>query len=353
MKEAIFYRYDEEIGKVICTACSRFCKLDENKIGFCGVRMAKNKKLYLLNYGIFSSYALDPIEKKPFFHFFPGSSALSFGTTGCNFACMFCCNFDISQRRRVEGKEIPVEKIYEKAKELKEKFNVSSVTFTYNEPTIYFEFIIDASKVLRKDFKITLVSNGYFSLDVIDYIKKFVDAVVVDIKGNGNENFARKFMGVNYYRDIIFDSIREIYKKVHLEITDLVVPKYGDSLEDCKKLCRFLYDLMGEEACIHFLRFFPSYKITEIPETDVKILEEHIKIAKSEGIKFVYIGNVWGHENENTFCPSCGKKVIERFGFSVTNVNLIENRCKFCGYKLPIVGDANISKLSYPMFIEF
>ena len=354
MKEAILYRFDKKINRVVCTACARYCKLSENQIGFCGTRIAKNRKLYLLNYGIFSSFALDPIEKKPLFHFYPGSSALSFGTTGCNFSCKYCCNFDISQRRRVEGIEISIEKIYKKAKELKEKYNVSSITFTYNEPIIYSEFIYDAARVLRKEFNITLVSNGYFSDEAIDFIKDFVDAIDIDIKGNASDEFAKRFIGVNNYREIVFNSIEEIYKKrIHVEITDLVVPKVGENLEDCKTLCKFIYDLMGEKSFIHFLRFFPSYKMIDFPETDLKVLEKHLKIAKNEGINYIYIGNVWGHENENTFCPNCGKKVIERYGFSVTNLNLIGNKCKFCNYELPIVGEAKISRINYPIFISF
>ena len=354
MKEAILYKFDEKINRIVCTACARYCKLAEDQVGFCGIRKVKNGKLYLLNYGIFSSFALDPIEKKPFFHFYPGSTALSFGTTGCNFACKYCCNFDISQRRRVEGIEISIEKIYEKAKELKEVFNVSSITFTYNEPSIYSEFIYDASKKLRKDFKITFVSNGYLSDEAIDFVSNFVDAIDIDIKGNANNEFAKKFIGVNNYKEIIFNAIEELFRKgIHVEITDLVVPRVGENLEDCKKLCKFLYDLMGEKSFIHFLRFFPSYKMMDYPETDLKILEKHIEIAKKEGIKYVYIGNVWGHENENTFCPNCGEIVIERYGFSVVRVNLEKNRCKFCNYELPLVGEAKISRINYPIFIDF
>ncbi|MEM0480915.1 MAG: AmmeMemoRadiSam system radical SAM enzyme [Candidatus Aenigmatarchaeota archaeon] len=350
MREAVLYKIEND--KIICTACARYCKLSENQIGFCGVRIAKDKKLYLMNYGIFASYALDPIEKKPLFHFYPGSTALSFGTTGCNFACKYCCNFDLSQRRKAEGIEISVEKIYEKAKELKEKFNVSSITFTYNEPIIYSEFIYDAAKILKKEFKITLVSNGYFSNEAIDFISKFVDAIDIDIKGNANDEFAKKFILIPNYEPTL-NAIEELYKKgIHVEITDLIVPKVGENLEDCRKLCKFIYDLMGENAFIHFLRFFPSYKMMDYPETSLEVLEKHAEIAKNEGINYVYIGNVWGHELENTYCPNCKKAVIKRYGFAVTEVNLDGSKCKFCGYNLPIVGEAKISKLTFPIFID-
>jgi len=351
MKEAILYRTEE--NRTICTACSRYCKLLPNQFGFCGVRVNREGKLYLANYGLFSAVNLDPIEKKPFFHFYPGSSALSFGTFGCNWACKYCCNYDISQRRKAEGFKFEPEEIIEIAKKYKEEFNVSSICFTYNEPTIYAEFIYDVAKIAKKeDLKIIFITNGYLSDEAIDFFAKFTDAITIDFKGNGIDEFGRKFISIPSYEPV-FHALEEFSKKkIYLEITDLIVPKVGDNLEDCKKLCKKVYDLLGENAIIHFLRFFPNYKMLDFPSTPLETLEKHAKIAKEEGIKYVYIGNVLGHKLENTYCPNCNNIVIRRYGFEVLEVNLDEkNRCKFCSNKIKIEGKASISKLNFPISI--
>jgi len=351
MKEAVLYKIEDE--RVVCTACARYCKLLPNQFGFCGVRVNKEGKLYLANYGLFSAANLDPIEKKPFFHFYPGSSALSFGTFGCNWACKYCCNYDISQRRKIEGFKFKPEEIVEIVKKYKEEFNVSSICFTYNEPTIYAEFIYDVAKVAKKEgFKIIFITNGYLSDEAIEFFSKFTDAITIDFKGNGNDDFGRKFISIPSYEPV-FHALEELSKKkIHLEITDLIVPKVGDSLEDCRKLCKKVYDVLGKNVSIHFLRFFPNYKMLNFPPTPLETLEEHAKIAKEEGIDYVYIGNVPGHKLENTYCPKCGNVVIRRYHFSVLEVNLDENnRCKFCGHKIPIEGNANISKLDFPFVI--
>lgn len=351
MKEAILYRIENE--RVVCTACARYCKLLPNQIGFCGIRINKDGKFYLANYGLLSALNFDPIEKKPFFHFYPGSVALSMGTFGCNWACKYCCNFDISQRRKIEGFEFLPEDILEIAKKYREKFNISSICFTYNEPSIYAEYIYDVAKLAKKeDFKIIFITNGYLSEEAIDFFSKFTDAITIDFKGNGNSEFGRKFISIPSY-EIVFQNLEELSrKKIHLEITDLVIPKVGDNLEDCRKLCKKVYDVLGEKSMIHFLRFFPMYKMLDFPSTPIETLELHAKIAKEEGIKYVYIGNVWGHKLENTYCSNCGNLVIRRYGFEVLESYLDDNnRCKFCNYKLPIVGKVSKSSISLPIVV--
>ncbi|RIB35083.1 MAG: AmmeMemoRadiSam system radical SAM enzyme [Candidatus Nanoclepta minutus] len=343
MKALLYERKDSE---VVCKACNRKCKIPPNYSGFCGVRYNIKNELLVVNWGIFIAVALDPIEKKPLYHFYPGSKALSLGTTGCSFACKYCLNWDISQRRKIVGIKLEPEEIIELAKEN----NTRIITFTYNEPSIYAEFSYEVSKLAKREgMKVTWVSNGYFTDELIDFISKFVDAVTIDIKGNGNEGFARKYISVLNYSETVLHAIEELYKKkVHVEVTDLVIPEIGDSLEDARKVSKRIYDIMGEESNIHFLRFYPEYKLSYLYQTPIETLERHARIAKEEGIRYVYIGNVPGHELENTYCPNCGKPVIERKGFTVYRVNLEDGRCKHCGYRVFLKGEARTSEIYYP-----
>ncbi|MEM4511543.1 MAG: AmmeMemoRadiSam system radical SAM enzyme [Nanopusillaceae archaeon] len=343
MKEAILYKEKEKYLE--CLACNRRCKLGDKQIGYCGVRVNLKNKLYLLNWGLFISVAIDPIEKKPLYHFYPGSTALSLGTTGCSFSCMYCLNWDISQRKKIVGINLEPEEIVELAK----KHNTKIITFTYNEPSIYSEFAYEVSKIAKKEeIKITWVSNGYLTDEAIDFASKFLDAITVDIKGNGNEDFARKYiLTLNY--ESIFQTIEELYDKgVHVEITDLVIPEVGDNLEDARKMCKKIYDIMGEKSNIHFLRFYPEYKMANLYPTPLKTLEKHVEIAKEEGIVYIYLGNVPGHELENTYCPKCKAPVIKRRGFLVYEINLNENKCKNCKNEIYIVGNPKKSEIYYP-----
>ncbi|MGC8665043.1 MAG: AmmeMemoRadiSam system radical SAM enzyme [Nitrososphaeria archaeon] len=323
-------------GRIECLACARGCTLGEGQIGFCGVRGVYGGKLYLLNYGVLNALHMDPIEKKPLVHFHPGSKVLSMGTTGCSWACSFCQNYDLSQRKRVEGYEITPEEVLNIAK----KYEADGLAYTYNEPSIFAEFAHDVGVMAHRSSLFNVfVSNGYFTDEGVDYFSEFLDGITVDFKGNANRDFLRKYAAVPD-PEPIFRSLKELKdKKIHIEITDLVVPKIGDNIEDAKKLSRWIADNLGEDTPIHFLRFHPDYKLLWLPETPVKTLEEHYRAAKGEGLKYIYIGNVPGHPYESTYCPNCGSPVIKRYGFDIIEYNLDEdNRCKFCGYKLPIVG---------------
>jgi pyruvate formate lyase activating enzyme len=346
MEGKLFRKINDRIE---CLACARKCNIPKNLHGFCGTRYNINGKLICLNYGIFSSIALDPIEKKPFYHFYPGHTALSLGTTGCSWACKYCLNYDISQRKEVIGFKIEPREIVEIARDLK-SYGLISICFTYNEPSIYPEYCEDVAKLAKNEgFKVTWVSNGYLTDEAIDFASKFLDAITIDIKGNGSDKFARNYILIRSYEPV-FHAIEELYKKsVHVEITDLVVPKVGDDLSECKRLCKFLKEVLGENSNIHFLRFFPSYKMKDFPATPLKILEKHAEIAKEEEINYVYLGNVPGHPLENTYCPNCGSLLIKREGFCVHKVNLNKNRCPCCGTKIFLSGEASVSKLIYPI----
>lgn len=338
MKKAELYtKLDDK--RVICTACARRCRLSPGQIGFCGVRGNIAGDLYLLNYGVLIAVNVDPIEKKPLMHFHPGSKVLSIATTGCNWACAYCQNYDISQRRIIEGFRFEPEEIVEIALET----GSDGVTYTYNEPTIFIEYAHDVGVLAHKHGLFnTFVSNGYMTDEAIDYASRFLDAITVDFKGNGDDRFARRFVLIPSYEPV-FNALLELKKKkIFIEITDLVVPRVGDDLEKARKLARWVAENLGPETPIHFLRFHPDFKMLDYPPTPIETLEKHAKIAKEEGLQYVYIGNVPGHPLESTYCPKCGRPVITRYGFEILRWDLDEeNRCKYCGYKINIIGTLN------------
>lgn len=335
MREALLYK--KLNGSVVeCTACPRRCKLKDGQFGFCGIRWNFYGRLWLTVYGKLIAIAVDPIEKKPLMHYNPGSMVLSIATTGCNWMCMYCQNFDISQRRRVEGWELNPEDIVKLAHEL----GAHGITYTYNEPTIFIEFARDTGILAHKHGLFnTFVTNGYMTDESIDLASKFLDAATVDFKGNANPDFLKKFSGVPNPEEV-FHTISELKRKgVFIEITDLVVPKIGDDLNYARKLVKWIVENLGPETPVHFLRFHPDYKLTYLPWTPVETLEKHVKIAKEEGLHYVYIGNVPGHPYENTYCPNCGRLVIKRYGFDIIEWYLDnQNRCKYCGFKINIAG---------------
>ena len=332
--EALFYEKLSE-NKVRCNLCARRCIISEGLIGFCGVRKNIGGKLYSLNYGRLAAMNIDPIEKKPLMHFKPGSRVMSIATVGCNFACKFCLNYDLSQRRKVTESYIPPELVVKET--IRE--GAHGISYTYNEPTIFAEYAIEVMKLAHKSGLFnTWVTNGYMTTESLELIAKDLDAATVDFKGNANADFYKKYMLVPT-PEPIFESLIEMKRRgVFIEITNLVVPvKEGSNLEDVKKLAEWIVENLGPETPFHLLRFHPDYKLLNVPPTPVEMLEKHAEAAKNEGLKYVYIGNVWGHPLENTYCPSCGYKVIERMGFYIIKIDLDNSRCPKCGYKINIV----------------
>jgi len=282
---------------------------------------------------------LDPIEKKPLMHFEPGSYVLSISTVGCNFFCMFCQNWEISQSRLEKGlygQYVEPEEVIELALSR----GASGISYTYNEPTVFYEYMYEVAKLAKREGLFnTMVTNGYLSPEAVHELAPLMDAATVDFKGSANAHFYRKYMGVPDPNPI-FDTLNEMKARgFFLEVTNLIVPKYGDKEEDLRKLARWIVDNLGPETPFHLLRFYPHYRMASLPPTPVEILERLAKIAKDEGLNYVYIGNVWGHPMENTYCPKCGKLVIKRLGFDIIDWKLKEdNRCPYCGYKLNIKG---------------
>lgn len=333
MKEAILYEQLEE-NKVKCTACRRYCTMRPGQVGFCGVRKNIDGKLFLLVYGIPMSVNIDPIEKKPIMHRYPNYDIYSLGTSGCDFACVYCQNWMMSQRREVVGIKMSPEEIVENALQ----YGCKGIAYTYNEPTIFIEYARDIGLIAKKHGLINIfVTNGYESEEAVNLASDFLDIATIGLKGNANNEFYRRYISV-VGADEIFDTMKMMNDiGIYTEVTDLVIPEIGDDLEDARKMVRKIKSILGEDASISFLRFFPDYKLLNLPPTPVKTLEEHYRVAKEEGMNYVYIGNVPNHPLQSTYCPNCGSMAIERnMMFSILR-NIDKNgACTSCGYQLSI-----------------
>jgi len=334
-KEAILWRSMGD-NKVECIACERRCKIPEGGHGFCFIRKNKNGKLYLDSYGKLEAIQIDPIEKKPFNHFMPGSYVLGVGTSSCNFGCLFCQNHNISKEREIKGVDISPEELVSLALQYK----VQGIAFTYNEPTIFIDYALDVAKIAHKQGLFNVfVTNGYMTPEAVSEMKGLIDAAVVDFKGNGEEKFANKYEAI-VSNENIKSSLLEMKKSgIHIEITDLIIPKVGDSLEACDKLTKWIAEKLGPDTPIQFTRFHPDYKMLDYPETPMSTLVSHYNVAKSNGLNYVYIGNVPGTKYENTYCPKCGTELVKRIGFSISSWNITSSgTCPKCGMKIPISG---------------
>ncbi|MGI0090768.1 MAG: AmmeMemoRadiSam system radical SAM enzyme [Nitrososphaerales archaeon] len=335
-------------GKVKCLACARNCQVSEGQIGLCGIRQNLGGKLQLLSYGKLFTGHIDPIEKKPVTHYHPGTKIFSVSTSGCSWLCKYCQNFDISQRRKVEGMDIEPQDV----PRLALAQGCQGIAYTYNEPTIFIEFARDIGlEAHKKGLFNIFVSNGFATPDSVKMMSQFLDCITVDFKGNAQKEFVRKYIGIPG-AEPIFETLSEIRDRtrIHTEITDLIIPGVGDNLEEAKKLSKWVYDNLGPTTPIHFLRFHPDYKMMEFPPTPTKTLEAHHKIAKEVGLEYVYIGNVPGHPLEHTYCHGCKAVAVRRYGFDITEWNLDnQNRCKSCGAKIPIEGElaSSVSELRY------
>jgi len=337
-------------GRIKCTACARLCQIPEGKVGLCGVRGVVDNRLMLFVYGRVMAGHIDPIEKKPVTHFMPGTEIFSISTTGCNWLCAYCQNYDISQRRKVDGTELTPQQIVEKAA----SYGAQGIAYTYNEPSIFIEFAKDCGvEAHKRDIFNIFVSNGYDTSESVGMMERFLDCITVDFKGSGKEEFVRRYIGIPN-AEPIFQTLKELNDKtrVHLEITDLIVPQVGDDLGAARKLCRFVLDELGPDTPIHFLRFHPDYKMMDFDSTPVETLEKHHAMAKQEGLKYVYLGNVPGHPLEHTYCPECNSIAIERYGFSIRGWNLDNNNCcRNCSYPIPIIGKLHKSKKTRFQFL--
>jgi pyruvate formate lyase activating enzyme len=309
-------------------------------VGLCGVRQVVDGKLRLLVYGRVIAGHVDPIEKKPVTHFRPGSRIFSIATTGCNWLCKYCQNADISQRREIAGRAMEPHDVVAAALETES----DGIAYTYNQPSIFLEFARDIGlEARRRGLFNIFVSNGYDTPEGVREMEKFLDCITVDFKGNAEPGFVRKYIGVPD-PEPIFETLHELRRggKVHVEITDLVVPEVGDDEAACRALCRRILDEFGPLMPIHFLRWHPDYLMRDLPVTPISTLERHWQIAREEGLQYAYLGNVPGHPLENTHCHACGAVVVQRRGFNILAYDLIakgeRNHCPHCDARIPIEG---------------
>ncbi|MFZ0699080.1 MAG: AmmeMemoRadiSam system radical SAM enzyme [Thermoplasmata archaeon] len=322
--------------KVRCTACARYCVIPAGSHGFCFVRKNENGRLVLLSYGRAAAVQVDPVEKKPLSHYRPGTRVLGIGTAGCNWRCLYCQNAEISQERDIVGRGLSPRE----AVKLAERFDCQGITFTYNEPTIFIEYALDIVREARQaGLYANFVTNGYMSPEAVRVIGPHLDAVSVDFKGSGEAGFMRKYVAAKGDEPILETMEGLARHGIHVEVTDLIVPGVGDSPEALRRLAREVRDRVGPDTPFHLLRFHPDYKMMDIPSTPVATLEGLHAIAVAEGLRYVYLGNVWDHPLEHTYCPKCHAIAVERYGFTIRSWNLdAENRCRGCGEHIPIVG---------------
>jgi len=283
MKEALFYQVKDN-SRVQCFLCPHNCLISEGKAGLCGVRKNEKGKLYSLVYGQATSLALDPIEKKPLYHFHPGEFILSVGTKGCNFFCKFCQNWTISKDLNAQTEAVTPQFLVERAK----KLNSFGIAYTYNEPFIWYEFVLDTARLAKKEgLKNVLVTNGYVNQEPLRNILPFIDAMNIDIKSIEDKFYVDTCAAK---LNPVLETIKESAKHCHIELTNLIIPTLNDSKENFLKLTDWIYENLGDSVPLHFSRYFPCYKLN-IPATPVSTLEKAQHIAKKK-LKFVYLGNV-------------------------------------------------------------
>jgi pyruvate formate lyase activating enzyme len=324
--------YEKLEGTLIqCTLCSHRCRISEGNRGICGVRENKDGTLYSLVYGRPISCAVDPIEKKPLFHFLPGSRAYSMATVGCNFRCLNCQNYDISQMPKsqepVLGEEVTPMEIVKAAK----RYRCESIAYTYTEPTIFLEYAYDTAKLAREeDIKNVFVTNGYITETPLRKVAPYLDAANIDLKSI-NDQFYRKVCGARLKPAL--DAIR-LYEKlgIWIEITTLVIPSLNDSEENFKSIAEFITSI-DEGIPWHISRFFPAFRLNDFPPTPKEVLNKARKIGQEAGLKYVYQGNLPG-EGETTYCHTCKGLLIERHGYRMTQYNIIDSRCPYCNAKI-------------------
>jgi len=329
----------EKIGdkKVQCNLCAHRCKINEGKKGICLVRENRDGTLYTLVYGRTISQHVDPIEKKPLFNFYPGTTAYSIATVGCNFKCQFCQNWEISQMVRDEhlimGNEASPELIVENAK----KYGSKSIAYTYTEPTIFFEYAYDTAKLAHEvDIKNVFVTNGYMTEEAIKKIESYLDAANVDLK-SFSDDFYRKLCGAKLQP--VLDALKLMKKLgIWVEVTTLIIPTLNDSSEELREIAKFIVNELGEGTPWHISRFYPAYNLTDKPPTPIETIHKAREIGLNEGLKYVYEGNVPGSTGENTYCPNCKNLIIERWGYQIINKATKGGKCPYCESRIYGVG---------------
>lgn len=318
--------YKKLKNTIQCQLCPNYCIIKNNNVGICKTRKNINNKLYSLSYGKPIAINIDPIEKKPLYHFLPGTKTFSLGTAGCTFKCLNCQNADIAHASPEDFKVnyLSPEEIIA----LAIKANCKSISYTYSEPTAFYEYMLDIAKLTKEsNIKNILVSNGYINEKPLLELTKYLDAANIDLKGF-NENFYKKicFGSLNP----VLNTIKILKKKAWLEITNLIIPDLNDNIKDIERMTKWLYNI---KAPLHFSKFYPMYKLKNKEPTSINILNKAYNIAKKNKLDYVYLGNT--KEKQNTYCPKCKKLLIERNGYLITRNNIKNKKCIYCNAKIP------------------
>ncbi len=335
MREAILWDTLKD-NNVKCRLCNHFCVIKDGATGICSVRVNRSGRLFTIVYGNLVAESVDPIEKKPFFHFLPGSLSYSIATAGCNFSCLFCQNYHISQLLREGGFLDKEETTPEEVVNSALSSGCQSVSYTYTEPTIFFEFALDTAKKSKENgLKNNFVTNGYMSREALKLISPYLDAANIDLKGD--DEFYRKLCKAR--QKPVIENISRMKKLgIWVEITTLLVPEYNDSEKQIKEIARIIRDI-DPGIPWHISRFFPAYKMGGHYPTPLEKIIMAREIGLAEGLKYVYVGNVPGSNGENTYCPSCGRVLIKRYGYTIMENYVKDGRCAFCGAEIAGVFD--------------
>ncbi len=336
MKEASFYEKEPD-NVTICRLCRHHCRIAAGKRGICGVRENREGTLYTLVYELPCATHVDPIEKKPLFHFFPGSKAFSIATVGCNFHCLHCQNHDISQfpmqQCVITGERVTTQDIVRYTL----KAGCKSISYTYTEPTIFYEYAFDIAKLAKENgIYNNFVTNGYIEDKPLEEIRPYLDAANIDLKGF-DESFYKKICKADLTR--VIDTIRT-YRKLNIwiELTTLIIPGYNDSEDGLRGIAKFIVNELGPHVPWHVSAFYPTYKLFDVPRTSPKTLEQARQIGLEEGLRYVYEGNVPGSEGESTYCYNCKKPVIKRYGYTITEYNIKNGSCGYCDTSIDGIG---------------
>lgn len=329
--EALLYEKEAE-NRVRCGLCAHRCRIAPGDRGACGVRENREGTIYSLVYGPIIAENVDPIEKKPFFHFLPGSRSFSIAAAGCNFRCAFCQNHEISQMPRETGRIVGRERTPAEIVEMAIRSGSKSIAYTYTEPTVYFEFALDIAGIARKKgLKNVFVTNGYMTPGMLELVAPRLDAANVDLKAF-RDDFYKKQCGARLQP--VLDSLRKMKELgIWVEVTTLLIPGLNEGDEELGELAAFLVSI-GAETPWHISRFHPQYRMTERPPTPASSIHRAAEIGKSAGLKYVYSGNIPGDPGENTFCARCGRLLIGRCGFAIERLDLKGSACPHCGTRL-------------------
>lgn len=328
--EARYYKKHPD-REIECTLCPRLCKLGDKERGYCGVRENQDGTYYTLVYGKACAVHVDPIEKKPLFHFLPKTNALSIASAGCNVNCKFCQNWEISQVRpeQVHHIDLPPASVVS----LAAKYDCPTIAYTYTEPVVFFEYMVDTAKEARKKgIRSVVITGGHIKLEPLDELIDSVEAIKVDLKAFNQDFYSSYVRG-----DLapVLEAIKKIAQSdIWLEIVYLVIPTLNDSVAEIDRMSRWILDTAGPDVPLHFSRFYPMYLLKNLPPTPISTLEKARETAIARGLYYVYIGNVPGHQAEDTFCPKCKSLIIQRRGYDIQKVSIKNGLCEHCRHAI-------------------